>query len=73
MQPEDAARTALDVRARLLIPVHWGTFNLAFHAWNEPPDRVLSAARASNVPIVVPRPGQLVEPGSTQPGPEWWR
>ena len=73
MQPEDAARTALDLRARLLVPVHWGTFNLAFHAWNEPPDRVLAAARAANVPIVVPRPGDFVEPGSTKAGPEWWR
>ncbi len=73
MQPEDAARTALDVRARLLVPVHWGTFNLAFHAWNEPPDRVLTAARAANVPIVVPRPGDFIEPAIAKAGAEWWR
>jgi len=33
MSAEDAVRAHIDVRARRLFPLHWGTFNLAFHDW----------------------------------------
>jgi L-ascorbate metabolism protein UlaG (beta-lactamase superfamily) len=72
MAPEDAVRTSLDVRAGVLLPVHWGTFNLAFHAWNEPPERAVAAAESAGVKIVVPRPGEFVEPLSPAPLERWW-
>ena len=73
MSPEDAVRTHQDVRGRLLLPVHWGTFNLAYHAWNEPAERVARAARAAGVSYTLPRPGEWVEPGVNQPSAAWWR
>ena len=54
MSPEEAVRTALDVRGKLLLPVHWGTFNLGFHAWNDPAEQVVAAAKAAGAPLVVP-------------------
>ena len=36
MAPEEAVQAHGDVRGAALLPVHWGTFNLAFHAWDEP-------------------------------------
>jgi len=73
MSPAEAVKVARDVRTRLLLPVHWGTFNLAFHAWNAPADEVLEAATASGVALVVPRPGEWVEPAHPQPVETWWR
>jgi L-ascorbate metabolism protein UlaG (beta-lactamase superfamily) len=74
MTPEEAVRTHQDVRGRVMLPVHWATFNLAFHAWSEPPDRALAAAAKANVAIVIPRPGELIEPASSRPAPQtWWR
>jgi len=79
MTPEEAVETNADVRGKLLLPVHWGTFNLAFHAWNEPADRVLAAATSAGAALVVPRPGELVEPdeiamrGSARTVETWWR
>ncbi len=78
MTPEEAVQTNSDVRGKLLLPVHWGTFNLAFHAWNEPADRVLAAARSTGTALVVPRPGELVEPAQLAalgaPAVEpWWK
>ena len=74
MTPEEAVKAYRDLKARLLFPVHWGTFNLAYHRWNEPPERVLNAARAANARLVLPRPGQMVEmdrvPAMLDP---WWR
>jgi len=72
--PEQAVLTAKRVNARVLLPVHWGLFKLAPHAWTEPVERVLAAARCAGLTVITPRPGQSVEP--TAPRPEdmqrWW-
>ena len=75
MTPEDVVQAHVDVGGRLLLPIHWGTFNLAFHDWNEPAARAFAAAAERGVSIVVPLPGQRVEPASRTdlPRPELWR
>ena len=72
MGPEQAVRAVQDARGGLLVPVHWGTFNLAFHGWTEPAERIVVAAQAAGVPLVVPRPGEPVEPAAPQPIERWW-
>lgn len=37
MNPEDALRAFLDLRARFLVPIHWGTFVLSYEPPDEPP------------------------------------
>lgn len=37
MNPEDAFRAFLDLRARYLVPIHWGTFVLSYEPPDEPP------------------------------------
>ncbi len=73
MSPEEAVRVHEDVGGRVLLPVHWGTFNLAFHAWNAPAEEALAAARARGVTIAIPRPGERVEPAAPPPVETWWR
>jgi len=70
--PEQAARAWADVRGGLLLPVHWGTFALAPHAWMEPVERLLLAAAEAKIPLSIPRPGQSVEPASPPPLERWW-
>jgi L-ascorbate metabolism protein UlaG (beta-lactamase superfamily) len=73
MTPEEAVQTHRDLRGRVMLPVHWGTFNLAFHAWRDPIDRAVAAAAKSGVQIVVPKPGEFVEPSIAKITPEaWW-
>lgn len=55
-----------------LLPVHWGTFNLAIHAWDEPAEDLVKLAPA-RAPLVMPRLGQPVEPGHVQNIDPWWR
>ena len=72
MGPEQAVRAVGDARGGLMLPVHWGTFDLALHGWTEPAERVLVAAEAAGLPVAVPRPGQSVDP-TAPPAPErWW-
>ena len=74
MTPEEAVQAHRDVRGKVMLPVHWATFNLAFHAWGDPADQALAAAAKSGATIVVPRPGQFVELGAALPAAEtWWR
>ncbi len=70
--PEQAVEAHRLLRGRVLIPVHWGTFDLALHGWTEPIERVLAAAKKHGVVVLTPRPGQSFEPGVDAPPKRWW-
>ncbi|MEV0271282.1 MBL fold metallo-hydrolase [Hamadaea sp. NPDC050747] len=72
MFPEEGVAAHLDVRGDLMIPVHWATFNLAFHDWSEPVDRVWREAKARGVRLAVPRPGERVDVDLPPPVDGWW-
>jgi len=73
MSPEEAVRAHVDLGGKLMLPVHWGTFNLAFHAWNAPADEALAAAEALHVAIAIPQPGEWFEPSAPPAPTRWWR
>ncbi len=73
LTPEQAVDANRKLRGKLLLPIHWGTFNLAFHAWDEPPERVVAAAVAGNTRLIVPKPGESIEPATARPTQPWWR
>jgi hypothetical protein len=70
--PEQAIEARVALGSGLFIPVHWGTFDLAMHAWTEPVERVLVAAEKAGVSIAVPRPGESIEPTSPPRLTRWW-
>jgi len=70
--PEQAVRAHQMVRGRVLLPVHWGTFALAYHGWTEPIERTLAAGRIAQVPVAVPLPGESFEPARGLPAQRWW-
>jgi L-ascorbate metabolism protein UlaG (beta-lactamase superfamily) len=77
MDPEEAVRAQQDLNAQdldggLLLPIHWATFNLAFHAWAEPVQRLLAAAGTAGVRVVVPQPGQRVDAAALPEPADWW-
>jgi hypothetical protein len=55
------------------LPIHWGTFNLAMHPWDEPAETVLRAAPAAGIQLILPRLGQPVEPARGPLLDPWWR
>ena len=60
--------------AGLLMPIHWGLFNLALHAWRQPMERLLELAEVENLKLWSPEPGL---PSEVVRGAElrsdWWR
>ncbi|HKT02439.1 MAG TPA: MBL fold metallo-hydrolase, partial [Rugosimonospora sp.] len=73
MTPEEAVAAHLDVRGGLLIPVHWGTFVLAFHPWADPVERLWREAKARGVTLAVPRPGERVDVDDPPAVAGWWQ
>ena len=73
LTPEQAIDANTKLRGTALLPIHWGTFNLAFHAWDEPAERVVVAAAAAGTRLIVPRPGESVEPLVAAPSDRWWQ
>ena len=65
-------RIAEMVRGEVLLPVHWGLFDLGNHGWTEPMERVLSAAQRQGVKVVTPRPGASVELSGAGCIDRWW-
>ncbi|MFG1845100.1 MBL fold metallo-hydrolase [Micromonospora carbonacea] len=73
MFPEEAVAAHLDLRGGLLLPVHWATFNLALHDWSEPVDRLWAEAKARDVRLAVPRPGERVVVDDPPAVDGWWQ
>jgi L-ascorbate metabolism protein UlaG (beta-lactamase superfamily) len=73
LTPEQAVDAHKRLRGDLLLPIHWGTFNLAYHAWDEPAERVVAASLANGTRVIVPKPGESIEPASARPVEAWWR
>ena len=70
--PEQAVTAHQWVRGKVMMPMHWGLFALAYHGWTEPAERALAAAQQAHVTIVDPRPGQSFEPDSPPALERWW-
>ena len=72
MQPEETVAAAIDLRAKYLLPVHWGKFSLALHPWNEPIQRVVTAAAGKGIALTTPLIGQPVILDKEYPHKKWW-
>ena len=71
--PENAL-TAFDMLGGgTLLPVHWGTFNLGLHAWNEPAETLVTLAAAKRQRVITPRIGAAIEPSRVEGVTPWWR
>jgi L-ascorbate metabolism protein UlaG (beta-lactamase superfamily) len=73
MMPEQTVQAHLDLKGRLLMPIHWGKFKLALHPWTEPVERAGKEARARNVKMLTPLAGQTFTLAPPLPESEWWQ
>jgi len=72
MFPEQAVQAHIDLKGKLLHPIHWGTFKLAFHPWFEPMERLLNAADHSEVHALTPIIGETSVFGEPALASKWW-
>ena len=72
MFPEQTVQAHLDLKGKVLHPIHWGTFNLALHPWYEPMERLTAAAYDKNVRVATPIVGETTVYGKSIPVARWW-
>jgi len=72
MMPEQTAQAGIDLGAKVIWPVHWGKFTLAFHAWNDSPKRITKAADELRLKLTTPVIGEQIVIGTTYPNRNWW-
>jgi L-ascorbate metabolism protein UlaG (beta-lactamase superfamily) len=72
MHPGEAVQAHGELRGRLLLPIHWATFDLAFHGWADPVEWLLTSATEAGTRLALPAPGERFVPSSPPTRP-WWR
>jgi L-ascorbate metabolism protein UlaG (beta-lactamase superfamily) len=72
MNPEAAIQAQVDLGAQTVLPVHWATFNLAYHDWAEPIVRTVAAAERKGVKVITPRIGEKFEFGAAFQNTDWY-
>jgi L-ascorbate metabolism protein UlaG (beta-lactamase superfamily) len=71
--PENAVQAHALLGGGAFLPVHWGTFNLALHAWDHPAETLYALAQKQNLQLVMPRLGEAIEPALVDTVSPWWR
>jgi L-ascorbate metabolism protein UlaG (beta-lactamase superfamily) len=71
--PENALEAHRLLGGAVFMPVHWGTFALAMHDWDQPAEVLLARGPVEGIPLVMPRLGEPVEPAIPRKLTAWWR
>jgi L-ascorbate metabolism protein UlaG (beta-lactamase superfamily) len=71
--PENALKALKLLGGGNFLPVHWGTFALAMHAWDQPAETLLELGPKMGAQLLMPRLGEPIEPAHAQVLTPWWR
>ena len=73
MTPEQSAQVGLDVRAKTIMPIHWGAFKLSLHTWTDPVERITKKTKELGINITTPEIGETFTVNGTHyPEGQWW-
>ena len=74
MYPEESVSASNTLGAKAVVPIHWCAFSMSTHAWDDPPERFVREADASNLNALTPHLCETVkleEPDKYKN--RWWR
>lgn len=72
MFPWQTARAGSELKARIIIPIHWAKFAESNHPWNEPVRLMIRSADSLGLAYSVPQIGQPYTVGSVPLQEPWW-
>lgn len=72
MMPEEVVQAWIDIKAKQIVPVHWGKFDLALHSWYEPIDRFINEADKKWVKYIHPKVWEIFN-NSDISKQNWWK
>ena len=71
--PQNALKALALLGGGPFLPIHWGTFSLAMHAWDQPAEALLELGPKAGARLLLPRLGEPTEPASAAEAAPWWR
>ena len=72
MTPDETVQAFEDLGARTLFLVHNSTFDLAWHGWREPLERVAALAQQRGIALATPEIGEVLTLGKPRENRKWW-
>jgi L-ascorbate metabolism protein UlaG (beta-lactamase superfamily) len=72
MYPEETVKAHIDLKGKLLHPIHWGTFDLSLHSWYDPMIRIAKAADSEDVKLITPIVGETIIVNENLVTSRWW-
>ncbi|EKO5122882.1 MBL fold metallo-hydrolase [Vibrio fluvialis] len=72
MFPRESLQAHLDLKGKVMLPIHNSTFDLSLHRWYEPLEQVTKLARALNVTVTAPMIGERMAIAEPAPLEKWW-
>jgi L-ascorbate metabolism protein UlaG (beta-lactamase superfamily) len=71
--PEEVLQAADELKAKRIFPVHSGKFAMANHAWDEPLKKITDLNKSTNIPLLTPMIGEIVNlKDNQQQFKQWW-
>lgn len=73
MLPPQGIQACKDVNASWIIPVHWATFSLGYHPWDDPIKQITKLASEEGLNIATPLIGDIVNYSNINDfSQQWW-
>ena len=72
MLPHQTIDASLDLGAKVMMPIHWASFKLALHEWDDPVLQATKLAEEKNVNITTPKIGEPIILDKVYPAETWW-
>lgn len=72
MTPEQSVQAFEDLHGKVLFSVHNSTFDLAFHTWHDPLDRLVDLAATKNIALATPKIGEVLTVDQPRENKRWW-
>ena len=73
MQPRETMQAHIDLRGKVMLPIHNGTFDLAMHSWDDPFEQITTLAAARGQTLATPMIGEALDISQPQATGAWWR
>ncbi|WP_229503055.1 MBL fold metallo-hydrolase [Pseudoduganella guangdongensis] len=73
MLPRETLQAHIDLRGKVMLPIHNGTFDLAMHSWDDPFEQITALAAARRQTLATPEIGAPLSIANPQATGAWWR
>lgn len=73
MQAHHTVQAFRDLNAKKLLPVHWATYELFTHRWDEPISDLLAHCQKEHITLLTPMPGESFYVHQEHINKQWWR